>query len=175
MTAAAPASRPARRPVRTGGSPPGSLRRLYAVFLRHQLTWGRAAVIVVLGGLAILVGLAVRAGADGPGDGGDPVRQRLRPSLLVPICALVFASSSLGDPVDDGTLVYLWLRPVPRSRIAVAAATAPLTVPWPLVVVPLVLAAAATGGGAALVGGTAVACVVGTIGYMGLFAALGLR
>ena len=35
-------------------------------------------------------------------------------SLLVPVTTLVFASAALGDPADDGTLVYLWLRPVPR-------------------------------------------------------------
>ena len=175
MTAAAPASRPARRPVRTSGSPPGSLRRLYAVFLRHQLTWGRAAVIVVLGGLAILVGLAVRAGAEDQVTAGTRFINGFAFTAVVPICALVFASSSLGDTVDDRTLVYLWLSPVPRWRIAVAATTAAATVALPLVFVPLVLAAAATGAGAALVGGTAVACVVGTIGYVGVFAALGLR
>lgn len=156
-------------------SPPGALRRLYGVFLRHQLTWGRAAVIVALGGLAVLVGLAVRAGADDQVTAGTEFINNFAFTTVVPICALMFASSSLGDTVDDRTLVYLWLTPVPRWKIAAAATLASITVALPLVFLPLVLAAAATGAGPALVGATAVATIVGTIGYAGVFTALGLR
>lgn len=160
-----------RRP----GAPPGSFRRLYTLFLRHQLTWGRAAVILVLGGLAVLIALAVRFEADDPVTVGTELINNVAFTTVLPICALVFASSSLGDTVDDRTLVYLWMSPVPRWRIAAAASLASATVALPLVFGPLVLAAAATGAGAALVGGTAVACVVGTFGYAGVFTALGLR
>ncbi len=40
--------------------------------------------------------------------------------LLVPIVALVVASSALGDERRDGTLSFLVLRPIPRSVIALA-------------------------------------------------------
>ena len=52
-------------------------------------------------------------------------------SLLVPVTALVFAAASLGDPDEDGTLVYLWLRPIRRSRIVGAAAWRSFTVAGP--------------------------------------------
>ena len=69
-------------------------------------------------------------------------------ALLVPVATLVFASAALGDPNEDGTLVYLWLRPVPRSKIVVIAAIASsITVTWPIVVAPLLIAAAVTGVG----------------------------
>ncbi len=170
MTAPAPAAPTART-----GSPPGSLRRLYAVFLRHQLTWGRALVILGLGALAVVVGLALRAGADDQVTAGTRFINGFAFTTVVPVCALVFSSSALGDTVDDRTLVYLWLTPVARWRIAAAATLASITVALPLVFVPVVLAAAATGAGGALVGGTAVACIVGTVGYAGVFTALGLR
>ncbi|CAN5640055.1 hypothetical protein BH24ACT4_BH24ACT4_04960 [soil metagenome] len=156
-------------------APRGSFRRLYALFLRHQLTWGRAVVILVLGGLAVLIALAVRTQADDPVTVGTEFINNLAFTTVLPICALVFASSSLGDTIDDRTLVYLWLTPVPRWHIAAAATLASATVALPLVFGPLVLAAAATGAGPALVGATAVASTVGTIGYAGLFTALGLR
>jgi ABC-2 type transport system permease protein len=95
-------------------------------------------------------------------------------SLLVPVTALVFAAASLGDPDEEGTLVYLWLRPIPRRRIVGAAALASFTVAWPVVVVPLAVAAAATGGGSALVAGTVASATVALIAYTGLFCALGL-
>jgi ABC-2 type transport system permease protein len=81
----------------------------------------------------------------------------------------------LGDPNEDGTLVYLWLRPVARWRIVLAALAATLTVTLPVVVVPMVLAAVATGAGRPLIAGTLDACLVATIGYAGVFTWLGLR
>ena len=60
----------------------------------------------------------------------------------MPVTTLVFAAASLGDFREDGTLVYLWLRPVPRWQIIAAALGASITVTLPLVLVPLVVARA---------------------------------
>lgn len=162
------------REVRTG-SPRGSFTRLYRVVLRHQLTWGRAVVVIGLGLLASLVGLAVRAGAHDPTTAGTEMINAIAFTTIVPVCALMFASSSLGDMVDDRTLVYVWLAPVSRVWFALAATLASITVALPLAVVPLTVAAAATGAGAELVWATALAATVGIVGYCGLFTALGLR
>lgn len=158
-----------------GGTPRGSFLRLYRLVLRHQLTWGRAAVVVGLGLLAALVGLAVRAGSSSPTIDGTELINAVAFTTIVPVCALMFASSSLGDMVDDRTLVYVWLTPVHRGWLALAATLASITVALPLALVPLTLAAAATGAGAELVWATALATAVGTVGYCGLFTALGLR
>jgi ABC-2 type transport system permease protein len=96
-------------------------------------------------------------------------------TTIVPVCALMFASSALGDMVDDRTLVYVWLTPVHRRWLALAATLASITVALPLALAPLTLASWATGAGTDLVWATALATVVGTIGYCGLFTALGLR
>jgi ABC-2 type transport system permease protein len=96
-------------------------------------------------------------------------------SLLTPVVALVFASASLGDPVDDGTLVYLWLRPVPRRRIALAAMAATLTIAAPLTVVPLVLAAGLAGEDGGVIAGAALSTLVAVVAYSGIFVWLGLR
>jgi ABC-2 type transport system permease protein len=95
-------------------------------------------------------------------------------TLLVPVTALVFAAAALGDPDEEGTLVYLWLRPVRRSRIVVAAAAASFTASWPITVIPLAIAAAATRGGGALVVGTVVSATLALVAYTGIFCALGL-
>lgn len=148
---------------------------LYRLFLRHQLTWGRVAVIVALGAVSVLISLAMRAGADDRLVSGTEFLNDFAFTIVVPVCTLLFASSALGDTVDDRTLVYLWLSPVRRWRIAAAAALAAVTVTVPLVLVPTVAAAAAIGAGGDLVVGAAVATVVGVVGYAGLFTALGLR
>jgi ABC-2 type transport system permease protein len=60
-------------------------------------------------------------------------------------------------------------------KLALAAALASLTVSWPLAVPALVAGAALTGGGGVLVRATLVSATVVTIGYTGVFLALGLR
>lgn len=144
---------------------------LYRPFLTSQATKGRIVGLLGLGAVAVVLGYAV--GAD---DAADPIDgtilvSQFGLSLFVPVASLVFASSVLGDPDEDGTLVYQWLRPVARWRIVAAA----LTVTLPITVVPMVVAAALTGAGAPLVGGTFVACVLATVGYAGVFTWLGLR
>lgn len=157
------------------GTPRGSFLRLYRLVLRHQLTWGRAAVVLGLGFLTTLVALAVRAESGSPTTNGTELINTVAFTTIVPVCALMFASSALGDMVDDRTLVYVWLTPVHRRTLALAATLASITVAVPLALVPLTIAAAATGAGPELVWATALATTVGTIGYCGLFTALGLR
>lgn len=159
----------------TASRPRGALGRVYAVILRHLLTWGRAAVVLSLGALTVLIALAIRAGADDPTTSGTELINGAGLTAIVPVSALLFASSAFGDMADDRTLVYLWMTPTARWRMAVAATLASITVTLPLTFVPLVLTAAATGAGTALVGATAVATTVGTIGYCGVFVAVGLR
>lgn len=96
-------------------------------------------------------------------------------SVLVPVVALVFASASLGDLVDDATLVYLWLRPIPRWQLATAAYASALCVTLPLTVVPLCVGAALAGARSDVLWGTAASVTVGVVAYCALFLALGLR
>src|SRR5204863_7617380 len=37
--------------------------------------------------------------------------------VLLPLTALVFGTSAFGGEVDDGTLIYLMVKPVPRWRL----------------------------------------------------------
>jgi ABC-2 type transport system permease protein len=149
---------------------------LYRLILSMQVTRARVASLGALGFVGVLVGFAI-----GQADVFDPLREgtifvnRFGLSVLVPVATLVFASASLGELNEDGTLVYLWLRPVPRWEIVGAAAAAAFTVTWPMVTIPLVIGAALTGGGGTLVMGTTAAVTVSMIGYVGLFVALGLR
>lgn len=149
---------------------------IYRLLLTTQVTRARLVALGGLGLAAVVVGWAI-----GRSDPTDPVQTGAQfvnafgLSLTVPVTALVFASAALGDLTDDSTLVYLWLRPVRRATVVVAAFAAALTVTLPLVVVPLVVAAGLTGGGADLVAGTAVAAALGSVAYAGLFTALGLR
>ena len=149
---------------------------LYRVFLGQQATKGRLAGLLALGGVAVLLAWAVAASdtAD-PLDDGTLLISRFGLTLFVPVASLVFASSVLGEPNEDGTLVYVWLRPIARWRIAAAALAATLTAVLPVTLVPLGLAAAVTGGGTDLIVGSLAATAVATTAYAGIFLWVGLR
>ncbi len=156
---------------------PGRTMRLsYGIVLRQLITRGRIAALVLVGAVVTAVAVAVGA-AD---DRTDPVETGVRLiadlgfTTLVPIVALVFASAALGDMREDGTLVYLWLRPMDRWPIVVGAWLAAVTVSLPLTLVPLIASSVAVDGGASLVGATAVAGTVGVLAYSALFVLVGL-
>jgi ABC-2 type transport system permease protein len=155
---------------------PGAFLTLYRLMLSTQVTRARVISLVALGVVAVLVGFAI-----GQADVFDPIRDGTRfvnglgLSVVVPVATLVFASASLGELNEDSTLVYLWLRPVARWKIVGAAALASFTVTWPLVTIPLMIAASLTGAGGTLVVATVAGVTVSMVGYVGLFVALGLR
>ena len=150
---------------------------LYRLFLRNQLVRGRLLGLGALGVLAVILGFAVGATDPAGLTEGSRLVSAYGLSLFVPVTVLVFASSVLGDPNEDATLVYLWLRPVARWRMALAALAATLTITVPLVVIPMAASAALAGGdeAAALVAGAVASTVLATVAYAGIFTWLGLR
>jgi len=130
----------------------------------------------LLGVVAVALGLAVHFTNSGnrPGAAWSLV-DSYGLSLLVPVVALVFASAALGDLAEDHTLVYLWLRPVPRSQLAIGAVAATITVVVPIAVIPLVIGAALTGDGGRLVAAAAVGGTLATVAYSAVFCGIGLR
>lgn len=148
----------------------------YRVLLRQLVTRGRLLALLAVG--VVVAGVAWAVGAsdeiDDPLEAAVQVISNLGFAVLVPVVALVFASASLGDAREDGTLVYLWLRPIDRWPVVIGAWLAAITVSLPLTVIPLGVAALLSGGGAELLGATTLASVVGVIAYSALFVLLGL-
>jgi hypothetical protein len=149
-----------------------TLRQLYVLVLRLQLTPTRLLGIAALGGVAVVLGVFTRRDVD-PLQATAEMAADYGITVAVPLCILWLATSSLGDLVDDGLLVYLWLKPVSRWQLPAAAVLAVVTVVGALVVIPLVVAALVAGT-PELVADVAVSAVLATFAYAGLFVALGL-
>lgn len=161
----------------SGSVAPGAAIALtYRLLLRQLVTRGRVLALVAVGIAVILVAWAVGAAddIDEPLDAAVGVIGGLGFTVVVPIVSLVFASAALGDAREDGTLVYLWLRPIDRWPVVVGAWMAAVTVSLPLTIGPLAIAAAATQGGSDLVMATILASIMGVIAYSALFTLLGL-
>ena len=149
---------------------------IYRVTLKTQARAARLAALSALGLVGVLVGLAIGVGdVRDPLDAATNMVNAFGLSLYAPVVTLVFASAALGDPAEDGTLVYLWLRPVPRWRIVAGTYLATLTVALPLVLITLGLAAVLSGAGDGLLRGTLVSATLAVVAYGGIFTWLGLR
>ena len=74
--------------------------------------------MVLLVALPVGVALLIRLG------GGQPNVQTILDTLLIravmPLLALVLGTAALGSELEDGTAVYLMVKPVPRWRILLA-------------------------------------------------------
>jgi ABC-2 type transport system permease protein len=150
---------------------------LYNLMLRTQVTRARLLSLGALAAVGILSGLAIglSEGVTQSQDSAELINT-FGLSLLVPVTALVFASAALGDPREDGSMVYLWFRPVPRSIVTLAAWTASLTAVLPLVTITLAISAAlASDGNSSVIAATVLSATVATVMYSAVFLALGLR
>jgi ABC-2 type transport system permease protein len=149
---------------------------LYDVMLRMQFNRTRVLALGALGIVGIVVGTVIGRFAD-----DVTISDRVGfingfgLAVVLPVSTLVFASSSFGDLVEDQTLVYLWLRDVPRWLLSAAAVLSTLTIVIPLVALPLVATAVAAELDSDAILASVIATVVGALAYTGAFTALGLR
>jgi ABC-2 type transport system permease protein len=157
-------------------SPVRTIALTHRLLLTQLVSRGRLFALLTIGVVVALVAWAVGVSdsIDDPAEAGVRVIADLGFTALVPIVALVFASASLGDAREDGTLVYLWLRPMDRWPVALGAWLAAITVSLPLTVIPLGVSAAVVDGGSDLVVATVVASVIGVLAYSSLFMLFGL-
>lgn len=151
-------------------------RLVWTVLVRSIATRPRVLGLSLLGVGAVVLGLAIRLSHPTDRSGAAwTLVDGYGLSLLIPVVALVFASAALGDLAEDGTLVYLWLRPLSRWRLAESAFAASVSVVAPVAVLPLVVGAVITGAGWRIVTAAAAGGLLATVAYSAVFCGLGLR
>ncbi|MFC7534794.1 ABC transporter permease [Actinoplanes sp. GCM10030250] len=137
--------------------------------------FGRRRALLLLPLPLLLVGLAAicRAYDLSPDQWGQAVIVGLGFAVVLPVIALIVGTGVLGSEVDDGTLVHILTKPLPRrdiiiAKYGVAAVTTAVTTSVPLFFVGLMA------GSASLGGALAVAAVAGSFAYSALFVLLSL-
>jgi ABC-2 type transport system permease protein len=146
---------------------------LVDVTLRGLLGRRRTLLLVLLVALPVLIALLVRL------SGGRPDADRVLDTLVVrtvmPLVALIVGTAAIGSEIEDGTAVYLMIKPIARWRIALAKALVAAGLTAVLVVPAIVLTAVILGSRTdttATVVGFSVACLVGGSAYAVAFMAL---
>lgn len=137
--------------------------------------FGRRRFLMLLPLPAVLVLLAVLCRSLGvdPGEWGQPVLVGLGLAVVLPVVALIVGTGVLGAEIDDGTVVHILTKPLPRWQIVlpklmVAAGVSAATVAVPLYVAGVLADSARLG--LAL----AAASALGALAYSALFLALSL-
>ena len=149
---------------------------LYRIMLRTSVTRGRLLAFLAGGALLDLIAYSIRV-SDYAGRENDlfTLFALAALALYVPVIALVFSTSSLGDLAQDGTLVYVWLRPVARWKVVLVALAATLTVTLPLALGPLWLAVWLAGASWEAFWAITVSTALASGAYIALFTGFGLR
>ena len=97
--------------------------------------------------------------------------------ILLPLAALVFATTALGGEIEDRTLIYLTLRPVSRLVVALAKLLSVVIIVVLMVEASLLITyviAARGAGDAQSLGATLLAGLGGSVAYSSLFMLAGL-
>ncbi|KWX02674.1 hypothetical protein TH66_13090 [Carbonactinospora thermoautotrophica] len=102
-----------------------------------------------------------------------PVLHGLGLSVVLPLAALITGTSVLGSEIDDGTVVHVLAKPLPRREIVLSKFVVAFAVTVVTAAVPLAVAGA-IGGGVRLAAGLLTGASVGAFAYCALFVALGI-
>ena len=151
---------------------------LAAVTLRGLLNRRRTLLLVLAGVLMVGVAALSRLAESTEADALEFTAQLLADfglGVLLPVVAVIVGTATIGSELEDGTIIYLLAKPIPRLLIvAVKAVIAWLLVT--LLVSPAILVSGmiGTGGDADLGVAYALAAVVGALEYTTGFLALSL-
>jgi ABC-2 type transport system permease protein len=102
------------------------MRDLFVLAARQALGRRRTLIMLIAAGLPLLAAVVYRLA----GGGGDEawvtdLLDALLVTTLLPLVALILGTAALGSEIEDGTIVHLLTKPIPRwwivaSRVAVS-------------------------------------------------------
>jgi ABC-2 type transport system permease protein len=148
----------------------------------QTITWitarglfGRRRFLLLLPLPLLVIGLAVLSRGFGvaPEHWGQPVLVGLGLAVVLPVIALIAGTGVLGSEIDDGTIVHILTKPLPRRQIVLPKLAVATLVTAVSVAVPMYVAGVLADSvrlGLAL----AAAGAVGALAYSALFLALSL-
>ncbi len=128
----------------------------------------RSLGVVLLAAAPVLVAavIALGGGIGEPAALASDVFSAITLGLVIPLAGLVFGTAALGTAIEDGTIVYLLVKPVPRRTVVLAAMLVATTATVLLAVAATVLS------GLLLVGLTVPSLLAGTVAAAALASVL---
>ena len=145
----------------------------------RQMGKRRLILIALLSMLPVALAAAIASFTSSEESIGDDFVTILLNGMIIggiaPIVTMALATAAFGDEVDDRTLSYLTLKPVPRYQIVVPKFLAPVIVAAPVLIISSVLAVAiGLGGGLQPLLAVALALFACVVTYASVFTWAGL-
>jgi ABC-2 type transport system permease protein len=153
---------------------------IFRVTLRQLMGRRRTIWLLLLAALPVLLALLFRAAGQTEIEPFTRiVFDTIAITILMPLVAILFGSGAFGAEIDDGTIVYLLAKPVPRWMVVLAKAIAVITVSIALSGTSMALAGAIDlaplgADGVKAAEAQVLAIVVGSVCYASLFLAVSL-
>ena len=151
---------------------------LVSITLQALLNRRRTLLLALLGALLVLLAVIFRLSGEANGPDGPEISRRLLGAfgigVLLPLVAVIVGTSALGSEIDDGTIVYLLAKPVPRWRIVLVKLAVAWLVTSVLIAPAIVIAGLVASGDTQLAIGYGLAALVGAMEYTAIFVALSL-
>jgi ABC-2 type transport system permease protein len=147
---------------------------LFNLTLRQQLFRKSTILLVLLSVLPVLIALIFRLG-DSDEIPQEWTAKALYRGLIItavlPLTALMFGTSAIGDELEDGTAIYLLTKPIERWQILLPKILAPWLLTAVIVVVSVIVSGivAIDGGSRDIIFGAAVAITIGSLAYTVIF------
>jgi ABC-2 type transport system permease protein len=148
------------------------------ITFRQLLSRRRTILLLLLGGIMVLVAIALRVSLD------EVYLQQYAAALLnnfgvatlMPLVALLFGTGAIGSELEDGTAVYLLAKPVNRWTVLLTKLLVACAASIAITCVPVFIAGLVVDGGLSdgLVIGFTIATAIGSVVYSAVFVALSL-
>jgi ABC-2 type transport system permease protein len=151
---------------------------LATLTVRALLNRRRTLLLVLLAALIVVVAALFRLSDPSPEQASRFTGRLLADfgmGVLLPLVSVIVGTATIGSELDDGTIIYLLSKPIPRVRIGLVK----LVVAWSVtvaIVAPAIGLAGLVGtaGDPGLAVAYAVAAAFGALEYTAIFAALSL-
>ena len=151
---------------------------LASLTFRGLLNRRRTLLLALVGALLLLIAVLSRLSGGSDADSREFTGRLLADfglGVLLPLVAVIIGTAAIGSELEDGTLVYLLAKPIPRIVIVAVKLVVAWLVVLILTVPAIVLAGfAGTGGDAELGAAYGTAALVAGAEYTAVFLALSL-
>ncbi|MFD4114630.1 ABC transporter permease subunit [Streptomyces niveus] len=134
----------------------------------------RAAVLLILPVLLIFIAVAVRAFSGVDDQTTSDVLGGFALATMIPLIGVIAGTGAIGPEIDDGSIVYLLAKPLPRPTIIFTKLIVAIAVTMVFSAVPTFIAGyILNGNGQQIAVSYTIAALVASIAYSALFLLLG--
>ncbi|GAA1853218.1 ABC transporter permease [Actinomadura bangladeshensis] len=143
------------------------------ITFRAMLGRKRALLLLGLPLILLVLSVALRAAGQNDLDVSADVIQQFGLATLLPLLALIAGTGVIGPEIDDGQIMYVLTKPIPREVIVLTKLVVAIVLTTAFATVPTLLAGLIlTGTTAQLTPAFAVGVLVGGVAYSAVFVAL---